>query len=80
VDLDRAAEAELDALPGIGPALARRIVEDRSRNGPFGSMEALQQVRGIGPSLAGKLAPLVTFSAPPRLPSTAGSGSRSSHP
>jgi competence protein ComEA len=68
VDLDRASAAELDALPGIGPALAARIVADREANGAFGSLEALQEVRGIGPALAARLAPLITFSSPPRTP------------
>lgn len=66
VDVDRADAAELDLLPGIGPALAQRIVEDRAANGAFGSLEGLQRVRGIGPAMAAKLAPLVTFSGIPR--------------
>jgi len=66
IDVDRADVDALDRLPGIGPALARRIVEDRDANGPFGSVDALQRVRGIGPALAARLAPLVTFSGVPR--------------
>lgn len=80
LDLDRASEAELDALPGIGPALARRIVENRSTHGPFGSLDALQEVRGIGPALAAKLAPLVSFSAPPRPMRASDAESRALHP
>ena len=80
VDLDRATEAELDALPGIGPALARRIIENRTSSGPFGSLDALQEVRGIGPALAANLAPFVTFSAPPRPLRAAAARSRSVHP
>lgn len=68
IDVDRANAAELDRLPGIGPALAQRIIADREANGPFGSVEALQRVRGIGPALAARLAPLVTFSGLPRPP------------
>lgn len=67
VDIDRATVEELDALPGIGPALAGRIVADREANGPFGSMAALEEVRGIGPALAARLGPRVTFSGPPRV-------------
>lgn len=66
VDVDRADATELDRLPGIGPALAQRIVDDRELRGAFGSLERLQDVRGIGPALAARLAPLVTFSGPPR--------------
>ncbi|MGQ0649248.1 MAG: ComEA family DNA-binding protein [Gemmatimonadaceae bacterium] len=61
VHLDRASAAELEGLPGIGPALARRIVEDREKVGPFGSLSALQRVKGVGKRLAERLAPLVTF-------------------
>lgn len=80
VDVDRADAAELESLPGIGPALARRIVEDRAEHGSFGGLSGLQQVRGIGPALAAKLAPRVTFSGPPRPPRAAGVGARSLHP
>ncbi|MBX3132116.1 MAG: helix-hairpin-helix domain-containing protein [Gemmatimonadaceae bacterium] len=80
VDVDRADAAELETLPGIGPALARRIVEDRAEHGSFGGLSGLQQVRGIGPALAAKLAPRVTFSGPPRPPRAAASGPRSLHP
>ena len=68
IDLDLADSATLEALPGVGPALAARIVTDRTTHGPFGSLDALQQVRGIGPRLAARLAPYVTFSATPRPP------------
>lgn len=66
IDVDVAPAAELDRLPGIGPALAGRIVADREANGPFGSVEALQRVRGVGPALAERVAPYVTFSRSPR--------------
>jgi hypothetical protein len=46
VDLNRASTAELESLPRIGPALARRIVEGR----PYADLAALQRVRGIGPA------------------------------
>lgn len=66
VDVDLATPEELDRLPGIGPALAARIVEDRERNGPFGSLAGLDRVKGIGPALAERLRPHVTFSLSPR--------------
>lgn len=50
VDVNRANEAELQALPGVGPATAAAIVEDRERHGPFGGPEELLRVRGIGPA------------------------------
>jgi competence protein ComEA len=62
IDVDRASAAELEALPRVGPALAKRIVDDRDANGPFGSIDALQRVKGIGPAMAKALEPRVTFS------------------
>ncbi|WP_224981436.1 helix-hairpin-helix domain-containing protein [Geomonas agri] len=46
-------EAEWDLLPGIGPALSRRIMADRHENGAFGSVDGLLRVQGVG---EGKLA------------------------
>jgi len=68
VDLDQADSAALERLPRIGPSLASRIVADRQRKGPFGSLEALQRVRGIGPKVAAHLATYVTFSGSSRPP------------
>jgi competence protein ComEA len=61
VDLDRASAAEIEALPGIGPLLAKRIVANRDSVGAFGRLDALCDVRGIGPALIERLRPLVTF-------------------
>src|SRR5690349_23771445 len=51
LDLNRATPAELDALPGIGPVLAKRVVEWREAHGPFRAVEDLEQVPGIGRAL-----------------------------
>lgn len=66
VDLDTAGRATIEALPWIGPSLAARIVENRERCGPFGSMEALTRVYGIGEGMSKRLTPYVTFSTPSR--------------
>jgi competence protein ComEA len=50
VNINRASVAELDALPGVGPSTAQAIVDYRSANGPFGSIEDLLNVKGIGPA------------------------------
>jgi competence ComEA-like helix-hairpin-helix protein len=50
VDLNRATAAELQALPGIGPALAERIVASRAAEGPFRTVDDLLRVAGIGPA------------------------------
>ena len=59
VDLNTATAAELDALPGVGPVLAQRIVDHR-KQGPFTSVDQLDDVPGIGPARAAELAELVT--------------------
>lgn len=66
VDLDVASESEIVALRGIGPSLARRIIADRDSFGPFGSIEGLKRVRGVGNGLVAKLDSTVTFSLLPR--------------
>jgi competence protein ComEA len=66
VDLDTASASTIEALPWIGPTLAARIVESREQCGPFGSMEALTRVYGIGEGMSKRLAPHVTFSTPSR--------------
>lgn len=58
VDLNTADAAALDALPGIGPVLAQRIVEHRA-DAPFTSVDDLAEVRGIGPALLDQLRDLV---------------------
>ena len=63
LDPNTAGEEELDRLPGIGPAAARAIVESRSAEGPFGDVEALTRVRGIGPATIERLAPHLTLPA-----------------
>ena len=59
VDLNQASAAELDGLPGIGPATAAAIVDHREQNGPFASVEDLEAVRGIGPAKLDALRDLV---------------------
>jgi len=65
VDLDRATAREIEVLPWVGPALARRIVANRDSFGPFGSVEALGRVKGMGQATRKRLATLVTFSGGP---------------
>ena len=61
VSLNRAGDKELEALPGIGPALAGRIVAWREANGGFKSVEDLLKVSGIGESLLSGVIDLVTL-------------------
>jgi competence protein ComEA len=59
LNLNTAGVAELDALPGVGPVLAQRIVDHREQR-PFTSVDELDDVPGIGPAIAAELAELVT--------------------
>jgi len=69
IDPNRASASELMRLPGIGPALAGRIVADRDQNGAFRSPEALLRVRGIGPKTLERIRGYLSF------PGAAGRGS-----
>ena len=60
VPLNRASREELEALPGIGPALAARIVEQRERYGPFRRAEHLMLVRGVSERRFRQLRPFVS--------------------
>ncbi len=49
VDINRADSADLQVIPGIGPALAGKIIAERNEGGPFKSADDLERVKGIGP-------------------------------
>lgn len=61
IDVNRATAAELEALPGVGPAIARRIVDHRQREGRFAGPEDLLAVPGIGPARLEELRDRVAF-------------------
>lgn len=60
INLNRANQSELEELPGVGQVIAQRIVEYRQANGPFTSVDELQNVTGVGPAMFEKISPLVT--------------------
>lgn len=62
IDVDRASAAELTRLPRVGPGIAARIVADREVGGPFGSLEGLDRVVGVGATLLDAVAPFAEFS------------------
>lgn len=65
IDLNLASEADLLAVRGIGPTLARRILERRQSQGRFSSIEDLQTIRGIGPKKYSVIAQFVQVSSSP---------------
>jgi competence protein ComEA len=61
IDLNRATTQDLDALPGIGPALAQRIIDHRQAHGPFKKIDDLLEVSGIGPKKLEKIKPYLSI-------------------
>jgi len=60
LDLNRADQASLEALPGVGPALAGAILAHQRDHGPFHDLDGLLQVPGVGPARLEALRPFVT--------------------
>jgi competence protein ComEA len=60
LDLNRATDRDFDALPGVGPKLAERIMEYRQSVGMFHSLDELRAVKGIGKKKFERIRPLVT--------------------
>ena len=60
VNINTATQAELEKLPGIGPATAKSIVDYRQKNGGFKKLEELMNVKGIGEKSFLKLKPQIT--------------------
>ena len=61
LSLNRASQAELEQLPGVGPTLAGRMLDWRTANGGFKKKEDLMKVSGIGPKLFASMKDLVTL-------------------
>ncbi len=61
ISINTADEKALDSLPGIGPAMAKRIVEYRQQQGAFEQLEDLKKVRGLGPAKYEKLKDKITL-------------------
>jgi competence protein ComEA len=70
VNLNTATQAQLETLPGVGAASAKRIIEYREKNGGFKKIEELMNVKGIGEKSFLKLKPLIVVSGPAEKPAT----------
>lgn len=81
VNINQAGVEQLQLLPRIGPAMAERIIEFREAHGPFGSIDELVAVKGIGESSLARLKPFVTtkgestLTAKVKLPRSSGTAS-----
>jgi competence ComEA-like helix-hairpin-helix protein len=64
LDVNLASAAEFERLPGVGPALAARIVDLRQREGPFASVDDLRRVRGVGHATLERLRPRLAINTP----------------
>jgi competence protein ComEA len=60
IDINTASASELESLPGIGEVIAQRIVDFRTQNGPFASVDDLLDVSGIGDAILAEIRDLVT--------------------
>jgi len=60
ININAATVAELETLPGVGPALAQRIVEYREEHGPFARIEDIKKVSGIGDKMFERIKDLIT--------------------
>ncbi|MEM7345367.1 MAG: helix-hairpin-helix domain-containing protein [Chloroflexota bacterium] len=61
ININKATLDQLDTLPGIGPAIAQRIIEYRESQGEFKSIEGIMEVSGIGESTFNKIKALITL-------------------
>lgn len=61
IDVNLAGAEELALLPGVGPSLARSIVEDRGARGPFRDLRDLDRVKGVGPGILARIGPHLRF-------------------
>ena len=59
LNINTASPEELQTLPNIGERMAKRIIDHRTQHGDFSSVDALQDVKGIGPKTVEKLRPFV---------------------
>jgi len=79
IDINRAELIDLQKLPGIGPKLSQRIVDERTVRGPFKAVDELRRVPGIGPKTLERLRPHVTVGPGKSGPPTASPATRTAY-
>jgi competence protein ComEA len=65
ININLATQTELESLPGIGPAIAQRIIEYRQQFGPFQKIEEIKAVNGIGDAKFDQIKEYITVGQPP---------------
>ncbi len=65
ININTASQIELESLSGIGPVIAKAVIQYRLENGPFKDIEEIQEVSGIGPVTFEKIKPIITVKGPP---------------
>ena len=65
ININTASQIELESLSGIGPVIAKAVIQFRLENGPFKDIEEIQEVSGIGPVTFEKIKPIITVKGPP---------------
>ena len=64
ININTASQIELESLSGIGPVIAKAVIQYRLENGPFKDIEEIQEVSGIGPVTFEKIKPIITVKGP----------------
>jgi competence ComEA-like helix-hairpin-helix protein len=80
VNLNTASSAELQQVPGIGPATAEKILQTRKSYGKFKSVNDLEAIRGIGPKRLDKMRKYLTVDAPANKTSTHTAAAKATSP
>jgi competence protein ComEA len=64
ININTATQIELESLSGIGPVIAKAVIQYRLEKGPFKEIEEIQEVSGIGPVTFEKIKPFITVKGP----------------
>lgn len=65
ININTATQLELESLPGIGPVTAQKIIDYRVAHGPFKDIQAIMEIKGIGPATFEQIKDLITVGSTP---------------